>query len=270
MAETQIQTQAEYSKTNWSQQQIITSENLNKIEDQLGTVTHVINSTTFKMTGATDSTDGIAGVYPPQPMAGDNHKFLRGDATWAAPDALEHSDNTNGQNNLTYTFVTVAPESDNLRKIVYLTNGPTINSAGTVTIKNHLAIAQGGITASGQTITAKTFSGSFSGDGSSITKLNADKISTGTVVADYIGELPASKITSGTFDRLRIPSMVGVTNNADGTHTKGEAGTVPAPTDANSLLAGSGTWITLGDGLKIEDKMLKPDIASWAAEEEKF
>ena len=38
------------------------------------------------MTGATSSTAGAAGLVP-APAAGDNTEFVRGDGTWATPDA---------------------------------------------------------------------------------------------------------------------------------------------------------------------------------------
>lgn len=43
-----------------------------------------INQVVGVMTGATASDDGLAGLVP-QPIAGDNTLFLRGDATWADP-----------------------------------------------------------------------------------------------------------------------------------------------------------------------------------------
>lgn len=65
-----------------------------------GTTTSVTDSNTNTWTalkGATDTTAGTAG-YAPQPKAGDNTKYLRGDGTWADITATSATNDSKSQN----------------------------------------------------------------------------------------------------------------------------------------------------------------------------
>lgn len=46
-----------------------------------------ITGSLVEMQGATESRDGLSGIVP-QPMAGDQNKFLRGDASWATVEGM--------------------------------------------------------------------------------------------------------------------------------------------------------------------------------------
>jgi hypothetical protein len=52
-----------------------------------------------------------------------------------------------------------------------------------------------------------TITGTYSGNGSDLTSLNADQLTTGTVPIAQIPDLSAAKVTSGTLDTARIPSL---------------------------------------------------------------
>lgn len=65
------------------------------------------------MTGAGKDTDGVAGLVP-QPVAGDNELFLRGDATWAKPVAELSIEDKNTISGLQSTVSTIVGEDAGL------------------------------------------------------------------------------------------------------------------------------------------------------------
>ena len=87
------------------------------------------------------------------------------------------------------------------------------NGASLVTTANGALTVNGTVTAT--TVTATSFSGSFSGSGANLTgltaaqipNLDAGKITTGTFADARIPSLAASKVTSGSFADAQIPSL---------------------------------------------------------------
>ena len=94
------------------------------------------------MTGATSSTDGVAGLVP-APHAGDQAKFLRGDGTWAT--AVEAS-STNGKIKINGTDTTVYAHPSHTAKTSGLYK-ITVDSLGHVS--EATAVAKADITALG-------------------------------------------------------------------------------------------------------------------------
>lgn len=238
----------EYAQTNWSEQQIIKSENLNNIENQLAAISKVVNSANFEMQGASSETDGAAGAYPPQPVKGDNDKYLRGDATWSYIDKLHVEPIMSSDGEIPNDYVPllgIKNADSGSSGIVYsnLENGPRINK-----------------------ISGRIEAPSFAGAGTALTAINAGNITIGILAADHVDNLPASQITEGVFSVERLPEMTGATETVDG-----QSGIVPAPPKgAAAVLNSQGQWATLGDGLIMQDGVISADIAKYLAETVEF
>lgn len=71
-----------YQPTEWASGMLITSERLNKIENELDRLSYAIDAAAYQFIGASDNTDGEPG-YVPQPLIADKNKFLRGDGSWS-------------------------------------------------------------------------------------------------------------------------------------------------------------------------------------------
>lgn len=114
----------------------------------------------------------------------------------------------------------------------------------------------------------------FSGSGASLTNIPMGQ-ATGTLVAARVGELAASKITSGTFDSARLPAGVsfgsggggGISSDADGNTAGGsnalDSLTAGQGTDNTAFGINAGTAITTGDQIvAIGHDALKTSTAS--------
>ena len=90
------------------------------------------------------------------------------------------------------------------------------------------------------TLYAPLFQGSLKGNGSQVTNINADNITSGSLPASLIDNLDASKITSGTLDKARIPTL-----NQDTTGTADNAKNIRV--DGGGL-SGSENYILMQNG----------------------
>ena len=88
-------------------------------------------------------------------------------------------------------------------------------------------------------VISTNFTGAFTGNGSGITDINGWRITTGTVQADRIANLPAQKITSGFFSVDRIPNH-----------------------SADKITSGTMATARLGSGTANNTKFLRGD-SSW-------
>lgn len=125
-----------------------------------------------EMTGASSSAAGTAGLVP-APASGAQAKFLRGDGTWQTPT------NTDTKVNVTLGTTTKA-------YLLGTSTTPT-STAAAVT-----AIADTGVYL--DTTAGKLTAGSFSGNGASLTSLNASNLASGTVPAARMPTATASAL----------------------------------------------------------------------------
>ena len=84
------------------------------------------------------------------------------------------------------------------------------------------------------------FQGNHKGNGSQLTNLNADNITTGSLPASLIDNLDASKITTGTLNAARIPTL-----NQNTTGTANKANDIRV--DGGGL-SGSNNYILMQNG----------------------
>ena len=90
------------------------------------------------------------------------------------------------------------------------------------------------------TLFAPLFQGNHKGNGSQLTNLNADNITTGSLPASLIDNLDASKITTGTLNAARIPTL-----NQNTTGTANKANDIRV--DGGGL-SGSNNYILMQNG----------------------
>ena len=180
------------------------------------------------MSGATSSAAGKTGLVP-APAAGAQAKFLRGDGTWQVPT------DTN-----TDTKVNVTLGTTSKAFLLGTTTTPTSTAAGVT------AIADTGVYL--DTTAGKLTAGSFSGNGSALTSLNASNISSGTIGSSY---LPAASTSAqGAMSAADKTKLDGITTmTAASANAAGTTGLVPAPAAGaqGKFLRGDGTWQTPTD-----------------------
>ena len=215
-----------------------------------------------QMTPATASTAGKAGLVP-APGAGDTASFLRGDGTWGIASTSDAK---------------VEVMLDTTHKAYLL---GTLATPGS-TAQGTTAVADTGVYL--DTTAGKLTAGSFAGNGSGLTSLNASNLASGTVAA---ARLPAATTSSqGAMTAAMVTKLAGIDEGAnnytlpaaststlggvivgsglsvagDGTLSApamsaatstaaGKTGLVPAPAAGKqgSFLRGDGTWNTPTD-----------------------
>ena len=115
-------------------------------------------------------------------------------------DARLPSEITSNVSSATQVYVTEYSSDSTNRPLVFAFTTATANSANRALGKDHNSLHWN---VDSNTLTAVN----FSGNGSSLTDLNASEITTGTIADARIPNLNASKINSGTFADGRIPSL---------------------------------------------------------------
>lgn len=199
-------------------------------------------------TGATSAVAGVKGIVP-EPQAGDNTKYLKGDGTWATivPSLVEMS---YGESNAWAKFIAAY----NAGSIVYCRASSNSNPAtGTQGRKAFMAYVNNATTPTEvefqyvRSVSSKT--DSQQGDQVFIYKLTNASGGTWTVTTRNMSAKinvsgPITKtFTTGANATIEIGAnaMTGATSGAAGT-----AGVVPAPAagDQNKFLRGDGTWVS--------------------------
>lgn len=130
-----------------------------------------VTITAKDMVGAGASTDGSTGLVP-APSSGDNEKFLRGDGSWQDVSIADEK-------------VGVTLGTTTKAYLLGVTTTPTASQ------QDMKAIADTGVYL--DTTAGKLSAGSFAGDGSALTSLNASNLGSGTVPIARIPDL------SGTY-----------------------------------------------------------------------
>ena len=199
-------------------------------------------------TGATSAVAGVKGIVP-EPQAGDNTKYLKGDGSWATivPSLVEMS---YGESSAWSKFI----NAYNAGSIVYCRASSNSNPAtGTQGRKAFMAYVNNATTPTEvefqyvRSVSSKT--DSQQGDQVFIYKLTNASGGTWTVTTRNMApkinvNAPITKtFTTGANATVTIGAnaMAGATGSAAGT-----AGVVPAPAagDQNKFLRGDGTWVS--------------------------
>lgn len=185
--------------------------------------------------------DGSSGLVP-APHIGDQNKFLRGDATWQALSVEEATENSAG----------IMSASDK-RKLNSIQNGAQMNTVTGVKGDAEESYRNGTINLTPANIGAAPAQHTHSG---------AD-ITSGEVSVQRIANLPASKVTSGTFDPERIPLA---TRNSVGGFIVGtgltmDDGVLSASSTSVAIVTASQNlsptgWSEHSDGYYYQDKSL--------------
>lgn len=203
-------------------------------------------------TGATSAVAGVKGIVP-EPQAGDNTKYLKGDGTWATivPSLVEMS---YGETSAWSKFI----NAYNAGSIVYCRASSNTNPAtGTQGRKAFMAYVNNATTPTEvefqyvRSVSSKT--DSQQSDQVFIYKLTNASGGTWTVTTRNMSPSisvsgPITKtFTTGANATIEIGAnaMTGATSSAAGT-----AGIVPAPAsgDQDKVLKGDGTWGTVSGG----------------------
>ncbi len=174
------------------------------------TPSHVI------MTGASASTAGTSGSVP-APAAGKQSSFLRGDATWAS---IEN-----------YVGMTQRPTASAAKTyLMGATHAPASTESAIKTICDTTVFLSG--SADATTLNAPK----FSGDGGSITGINAGHISAGTIAVTRLANSGATAGTYGTTENATLApagtfQVPKITIDAKGRVTSAANVTLTLPTD---------------------------------------
>lgn len=219
-----------------------------QVKDLAAKIKSKATDSTF--TGATSSVAGVKGIVP-EPQAGDNTKYLKGDGTWATivPSLVEMS---YGESSAWSKFI----NAYNAGAIVYCRASSNSNPAsGSQTRKAFMAYVNNATSPTSvefqyvRSVSSKTDSQqcdqvfvytltNASGGTWSVASRNmAPKVNvSGPITKTF---------TTGANATIEIGAnaMTGATSGAAGT-----AGVVPAPAagDQNKVLLGNGTWSALG------------------------
>lgn len=159
-----------YQPYEWGSGEVISVANLMHIENGISSLNEFLNNLQIvAMTGATDSTDGVAGYVPqPKTASEDYNKFLRGNGTWSNDGSTLVSLNAD---QITTGTLGAARLGDNSIPGTKIT-------AGTITTDQ------------------------LSSDGVLGT------LKSGTIPAEYIGDIPATQIvveSGSTLDPTTLP-----------------------------------------------------------------
>jgi hypothetical protein len=189
------------------------------------------------MTGASASTDGAAGLAP-QPLQGDEAKFLRGDGTWTQEAVMVGATNaTDGEKGL-------VPKPITGEEGKFLRGDGTFAHEATMTGATSSVAGAGGLVPAPAAGDDTKF---LSGDGT----YKQEAVYTGAtagaagvkglVPPASLGDLLSFLRSDGTW--ANEPTMVGATAS-----TAGVAGLVPAPAAGDSLksLRGDGSFVSVG------------------------
>ena len=156
---------------------------------EINTRTVLIPST--EMSGATSSKSGKTGLVPP-PAAGQENAFLRGDGMWAIP---EGTGTGGGGTSSSDTKVTQSGTTEsNYRPIVLGYTQSTNVDELTDTVTSNVFVSK---SIYAKASTGTLYASEFSGSGASLTSLNADNISSGTLSSDRLPTVPITKGGTG-------------------------------------------------------------------------
>ena len=224
-----------------------------QVKDLAAKIKSKATDSTF--TGATSAVAGVKGIVP-EPQAGDNTKYLKGDGTWATivPELVEMS---YGESNAWSKFITAY----NAHCIVYCrassNSNPGTGSQGRKAFMAYVNDATNPTEVEFQyvrSVSSKT--DSQQSDQVFIYKLTNASGGTWTVQTRNMSSKinvsgPITKtFTTGANATIEIgaSSMTGATSGAAGT-----AGIVPAPAagDQNKVLSGSSSWVEFVSGIQV-------------------
>lgn len=184
------------------------------------------------MTGATASTDGVAGLVP-APHAGDQAKFLRGDGTWATAitsdiKVRQALDTSNKNYPLLFSYAETSSTTTNIDNTSRRNNSIYVNpSTGTVTATNFAGKINN------HTVNADVPSNAVFTD-------TTYALSGTTYDTNDTAQIVTLRPSSGSDTTATIAAMTGASSS-----TAGKAGLVPKPAagDQSKFLRADGTWV---------------------------
>ena len=166
-----------------------------------------------------------------------------------------------------------------------LVDGGTAIKSGNVYIREDIKQVRD-ISSSG-IITATSFVGSFSGDGSLITNIDANNITSGTLnnidintgivtantnfvgIGSLITNIDADNITSGTLNNLRLPSDITITGNLSANSISADTSLIVNGTfSSDNLSIGntiSSTNVEIGNSLRIQSSTITTGLGTFDA-----